>query len=41
MRTADAGLFHHAHFAIIKGNQVIKRAFEVMTVLVGMKLVLG
>lgn len=30
-----------AHLAIIKGNQVIKRAFEVVTVLVGVKLVLG
>lgn len=30
-----------AHLAIIKGNQVIKRTFEVVTVLVGVKLVLG
>ena len=29
-----------AHFAIIKGNLWIKRAFEVVTVLVGLKLVL-
>lgn len=30
-----------AHLAIIKGNRVIKRAFEVVTILVGVKLVLG
>jgi uncharacterized membrane protein YfcA len=30
-----------AHLAIIKGNQMIKRAFEIVTLLVGSKLVLG
>lgn len=30
-----------AHLAIIKGNRVIKRVFEVVTVLVGLKLVVG
>jgi uncharacterized membrane protein YfcA len=30
-----------AHFAILKGNRWIKRAFEVVTVLVGLKLVIG
>ena len=30
-----------AHFAIIKGNQWIKRVYEVVTLLVGMKLIIG
>lgn len=30
-----------AHFAIVKGNRWIKRAYEVVTVLVGLKLLLG
>lgn len=30
-----------AHFAILKGNRWIKRAFELLTVLVGLKLVAG
>jgi len=30
-----------AHFAIIKGNRWIKRVYEVVTLLVGMKLILG
>jgi len=30
-----------AHLSIIKGNQLIKRAFEVITILVGLKLMLG
>jgi uncharacterized membrane protein YfcA len=30
-----------AHLAIIKGNRAIKRVFEVVTVLVGIKLILG
>ena len=28
-----------AHFAIVKGNQLVKRAFEVITVLVGVSLI--
>jgi len=30
-----------AHLAIVKGNQLIKRGFEVVTLLIGLKLVLG
>lgn len=30
-----------AHLAIVKGNRLIKRAFEILTVLVGGKLILG
>ena len=30
-----------AHLSIVKGNKVIKRSFEVITLLVGLKLVLG
>ena len=30
-----------AHLAIAKGNRLIKRAFEILTLLVGLKLVLG
>jgi uncharacterized protein len=30
-----------AHLAVIKGNRVIKRVFEIVTVLVGVKLVAG
>ena len=30
-----------AHLAIVKGNKVIKRAFETVTLLVGLKLIIG
>jgi uncharacterized membrane protein YfcA len=30
-----------AHFSIIKGNQLIKRSFEVVTLLIGLKLLFG
>ena len=30
-----------AHLSIIKGNKVIKRSFEIVTLLIGLKLVLG
>ena len=30
-----------AHLAIVKGNKLIKRSFEVVTLLVGLKLVIG
>lgn len=30
-----------AHLAIIKGNKLIKRSFEVVTLLIGLKLILG
>ena len=30
-----------AHLSIVKGNRVIKRSFEVITLLIGLKLVLG
>lgn len=30
-----------AHLAIVKGNRVIKRAFEAVTLLIGLKLILG
>ena len=30
-----------AHLSIVKGNKVIKRSFEVITLLIGLKLVLG
>jgi uncharacterized membrane protein YfcA len=30
-----------AHISIVKGNRVIKRSFEVVTLLIGLKLVLG
>ena len=30
-----------AHLAIVKGNRVIKRAFEAVTLLIGLKLVAG
>ena len=30
-----------AHFAILKGNRWIKRAFEIVTIVVGVKLILG
>jgi uncharacterized membrane protein YfcA len=30
-----------AHLAIVKGNKVIKRAFETVTLLIGLKLILG
>lgn len=28
-----------AHLAIVKGNQLVKRSFEIMTVLVGLALI--
>jgi len=30
-----------AHYSIVKGNRAIKRAFEIVTVLVGLKLIIG
>ena len=30
-----------AHFSIVKGNRLIKRSFEIVTLLIGIKLVLG
>jgi len=30
-----------AHYAIVKGNRLIKRSFEIVTLLVGAKLILG
>lgn len=30
-----------AHYSIIKGNRAIKRVFEIVTVLVGLKLIIG
>lgn len=30
-----------AHLSIVKGNQLIKRSFEVVTLLIGLKLVMG
>ncbi len=30
-----------AHLAIVKGNRLIKRAFEALTLLIGLKLILG
>jgi hypothetical protein len=30
-----------AHLAIVKGNKVIKRAFEAVTLLIGLKLIVG
>ncbi len=30
-----------AHLAIVKGNRVIKRAFEAVTLLIGLKLIIG
>lgn len=30
-----------AHLAIVKGNKLIKRAFEVVTLLIGLKLIVG
>jgi len=35
------GGYFGAHFSIVKGNQVIKRSFEVVTLLIGLKLVFG
>ncbi len=35
------GGFAGAHLAIVKGNSFIKRAFEIITILVGAKLVFG
>jgi uncharacterized membrane protein YfcA len=30
-----------AHLAIVKGNKLIKRSFEIVTLLIGMKLIIG
>jgi uncharacterized membrane protein YfcA len=30
-----------AHLAITKGNRAIKRVFEIVTILVGLKLIIG
>lgn len=30
-----------AHLSIVKGNQLIKRSFEVVTILIGLKLIMG
>ena len=30
-----------AHLAIVKGNRIIKRSYEIITLLVGTKLILG
>ena len=30
-----------AHLAIVKGNKLIKRSFEVVTLLIGVKLIIG
>ena len=35
------GGYFGAHLAIVKGNKVIKRAFETVTLLIGLKLILG
>lgn len=35
------GGYAGAHLAITKGNRLIKRSFEVVTILVGLKLILG
>jgi len=35
------GGYSGAHLSITKGNKLIKRAFEVITILVGIKLILG
>ncbi len=35
------GGYFGAHLSIVKGNKVIKRSFEVVTLLIGLKLVLG
>jgi uncharacterized membrane protein YfcA len=36
-----AGGYLGAHWAIAKGNRWIKRAFELVTILVGAKLIVG
>jgi len=30
-----------AHYAIVKGNKLVKRSFEIVTILVGLKLIIG
>ena len=30
-----------AHLSIVKGNRVIKRSYEIVTLLIGLKLILG
>lgn len=35
------GGFLGAHLAIVKGNKLIKRSFELLTLLIGIKLILG
>ena len=36
---ATLGSYFGAHIAIAKGNQWVKRAFEALTILVGLKLI--
>lgn len=35
------GGYAGAHLSIVKGNKVIKRSFEIVTVLIGLKLIIG
>jgi uncharacterized membrane protein YfcA len=35
-----AGGYFGAHIAVVKGNRLIKRSFEIMTVCVGLMLIL-
>ncbi len=35
------GGYAGAHLSIVKGNKVIKRSFEIVTLLIGLKLILG
>ena len=35
------GGYFGAHLAIVKGNRWIKRSFEIVTLLVGVKLIVG
>ena len=35
------GGYAGAHLSIVKGNKVVKRSFEVVTLLIGLKLILG
>jgi uncharacterized membrane protein YfcA len=35
------GGYAGAHLSIVKGNRVIKRSYEVVTLLIGLKLVIG
>ncbi len=38
---SSIGGYLGAHFSIVKGNQLIKRSFEVVTLLIGLKLLFG